>query len=193
MEAEAKTNGALPYNRAPESESPLQGDIIVWHKPRNKWKNTHSIIINADCDLDKDNIPGFLTCIPVMGIETYLNDIWLKARIREEIEKETGQLAGVLNAALKRREELHKSISEGALEEIIHSKDPAPYLENMTFKAEKQKQGAIKDMNYIHKLTTLLTKKRPSKDKQREYMTLHSTHNNKSTKKCQTDLLSAFK
>jgi len=145
-----------PYNAVPSSRPLLQGDVICWHKKRTKYKNSHSIVINADCDLDKNKFSGTLTCIPVLSVEDYFDNYWIKDKILKEISDIRLQLHTALNAALNRKDESAGPISQKILNEIIGSDNPASYFGEMDFKKEKTKLNCLKFIRYINDLSRVI-------------------------------------
>jgi len=100
----------------PSCEAPLlQGDIIQWHRPReNSPGEMSAIVINADCDIFNDKAGAFLTYIPLLSLNEYMNKIWVSQVIGDMMSKKVAEIADFLGADV---------LSVDAIRELAVSED----------------------------------------------------------------------
>ncbi|MGY4512117.1 hypothetical protein [Bradyrhizobium sp. USDA 3650] len=89
-----------------ECEQPLsgnvlrQGDIIAAHPGTENWRNPwrrFGVILTADCDLEQQKGGANLVYIPVIGLKTYLADVWLPNHATALYETATRQAEKALD------------------------------------------------------------------------------------------------
>ncbi|HZW12920.1 MAG TPA: hypothetical protein VFF81_06990 [Noviherbaspirillum sp.] len=81
-----------------------QGDIFAAHPGTENWQDPwrrFGVIISADCDLAQRKTGPNLVFVPIVGLPTYVKDVWLPAQIesldescRQKLEKALVQAQG---------------------------------------------------------------------------------------------------
>src|SRR3954464_13201303 len=57
-----------------------QGDIFAAHPQTENWGDPwrrFGVILTADCDLEKGKGGPSLVFVPIVGLQTYLSDVWI--------------------------------------------------------------------------------------------------------------------
>ena len=59
-----------------------QGDIFVWSDAhlRSNWARL-GVIITADCDFAHNKFGGFISYLPILTLESYMNEVWAPAKL----------------------------------------------------------------------------------------------------------------
>lgn len=82
-----------------ESQPLRQGDVFVSHPNigASAW-DAIGVVLTADCDIANGKTRGLLTYAPIIGLETYLRDIWLDDEISQAIQEPLNYLAAEIHA-----------------------------------------------------------------------------------------------
>jgi hypothetical protein len=111
----------LPYD-VPSCEAHLlQGDIIQWHRPReNSPRESFGIVINADCDIFNEKAGEFLTYIPLLSLNEYMNKIWSPQTIGDMLSKKIFELTSHIGVNISIDTIVELSLSEYSDEQLLN-------------------------------------------------------------------------
>lgn len=83
-----------------KSDSRLsQGDVIVWEETQD-FQSRAAVVVTADCDLAKSKHWGRITVVPLVPVETYLEDIFLPKQLGSLEQDLTALFAKAVHRAL---------------------------------------------------------------------------------------------
>jgi hypothetical protein len=87
----------MECDRPDQSAILRQGDIFAAHPGTTNWENPwqrFGVVLSADCDIAHQKIGSRLAFAPIVGLPTYLADVWLPAQaitLGEECEGRLGK------------------------------------------------------------------------------------------------------
>lgn len=74
----------MECEQAHDANALRQGDIFAAHPGTQNWQDPwrrFGVIISADCDLAQGKTGPNLVYIPIVGLHTYIKDVWLPSQI----------------------------------------------------------------------------------------------------------------
>jgi len=90
----------------PSKASVRQGDIIAAHPATKNWSDRWRrffVVMSADCDIAQQKTETGLVVVPIVGLRTYIADIWLPTQIEKVRIKGIERVEPLLNRFAGRR------------------------------------------------------------------------------------------
>ncbi|CAD5287013.1 conserved hypothetical protein [Bosea sp. 62] len=87
--------------------------MFCWEGPSytRPWK-TYSLVITADCDLERKKTRGIISYIPALITEDYIWHFWKDSKFESTIEKTIKKFVKKINSILMEKEKIRTEISE---------------------------------------------------------------------------------
>lgn len=134
---------AHSFQKISEDAPFRQGDILCpCHETATFAGLPHgsvAVIITADCDIANDKFGDFLSYLPIVPVEAYLNSFWSRSKL-ERIVSDACQIVTehIYRAELKTNREIHR-LKESELLEWISERGTSAIISSYEFESSKRK------------------------------------------------------
>ena len=127
----------------PGADIPIrQGDIFLWEKDATpgdvRWPQM-GVILTADCDIANNKFGGFLTCVPVLSLHNYINDVLIINKLEKQYEKHIESVVSLVHKFHIQKNPGAKRLTRNSLEQWLSRKGSSQISDELCIGEGKQR------------------------------------------------------